>query len=101
MSATARSLRSTRPAPVTPKSKSKGSGTNPPKKKAKASKTGKGPDAFITQGDLTTRLDDLKNDFKRTLLDALNDKKKPLLYLQAPPGSPVITNQGLHGAKGP
>jgi len=32
---------------------------------------------FITRGDLTTRLDDLKDDLKRTLLDALNDRKKP------------------------
>ena len=77
MSATARSLCSARTAPVTPKSKSKGSGANPPKKKPKASKTDEGPDAFITQGDLTTRLDDLKDDLKRTLLDALNDRKKP------------------------
>jgi len=72
-----RSLRSAGPAPVTPKSKSKGSGENPPQKKAEASKNGKDPDAFITRGDLTTHLDDLKNDLKRTLLGALNDKEKP------------------------
>ena len=76
MPATVRSLRSAGPAPVTPKSKSKGSGANPPKKKPKASKTDEGPDAFITQGDLTTRLDDLKDDLKRALLGALNDKKR-------------------------
>ena len=77
MSATARSLRSARTAPVTPKSKSRGSGTIPPKKKPKASKTDKGPDAFITQDAFTTRLDDLKDDLKGALLDALNDKRKP------------------------
>ena len=77
MPAPVRSLRSAGPAPVTPKSKSKGSGNPPPKKKTKTSKSGKDPDAFITRGGLTTHLDDLKNDLKRTLLGALNDKKKP------------------------
>ena len=56
------------------KSKSKGSGkTAPPPKKAKTFKNGKDADAFITRGDLTTHLDDLK----KTLLGALSDKKEP------------------------
>ena len=75
MSATARSLRSTGPAPVTPKSKSRGSGENLPKKKAK-NKTGKDPDAFITQGDLTTRLDDLKDDLKKTAPSATRGSRR-------------------------
>ena len=55
----------------------RGRGPPPKKKKTKTSKSGKDPDAFITRGDLTTHLDDLKNDLKRALLGALNDKKKP------------------------
>ena len=88
-----RSLRSAGPAPATPKSKSKGSGeTAPPKRKAKTFKNGKDADAFITRGDLTTHIDDLK----RALLGALNEKKKP----PQPPVAPDDEGSG-DGSSGP
>ena len=94
MPATVRSLRSAGPAPATPKAKSKGSGkTAPPQKKAKTFKNGKDADAFITRGDLTTHLDDLK----RTLLGALNDKKKP----PQPPVAPDDEDSGDGSSMGP
>ena len=72
MPAAVRSRRSAGPAPATPKSKPKGSGrTAPPKKKAKTFEDGKDAGAFITRGDLTTHLDDLK----KVLLGALSGKE--------------------------